>query len=117
MTPRRGDSSLLPPLLISRVPKRNVFDVLGRQPTSKEPEGKLEKSEFIATEAVESDDDELLGFGPIHKDEDEESDDPDDEKIVEGLVDDAAMDVEIERPDLVQEKFRYVCKTGYGNSN
>lgn len=102
----QDDGSLLPPLLISQVPKRNVFDVLGRQPTSDAPRRKQEKSEFIAAEAVESDDDELIGFGPIKKDEDEEMDDEDDDKVVEGLVDDAVMDAEIERPDLVQEKFR-----------
>lgn len=80
------------------------------------PKRKLEKSEFVAAEAVESDDDELIGFGPINKDEDEEADEDDEDKIVEGLVDDATMDVETERPDLVQEKFRWVHDTGYGEN-
>ncbi|KAG2361993.1 hypothetical protein BDR07DRAFT_1407958 [Suillus spraguei] len=83
--------SLLPPLLLSQLPKKNAFD--------------LEKSEFVAAEADESDEDELIGFGPVQKD-DEEPEDDDDEKIVEGLVDDAVMDAETEGADLVQEKFR-----------
>ncbi|KAG1753709.1 MRC1-like domain-containing protein [Suillus paluster] len=101
----QDDDSLLPPLTISQLPKRNAFEVLGGHPKSNAPKRKLEKSEFIATEAVESDEDELIGFGPIKKDE-EEAEDDDDEKIVEGLVDDAVMDVDTERADLVQEKFR-----------
>ncbi|KAG1820532.1 MRC1-like domain-containing protein [Suillus subaureus] len=102
----QDDGSLLPPLLISQLPKRNAFDVLGGHPKSNAPKRKLEKSEFVAAEAEESDEDELIGFGPIQKDDDEEAEDDDDEKIVEGLVDDAVMDVETERADLVQEKFR-----------
>jgi mediator of replication checkpoint protein 1 len=102
----QGDSSLLPPLLLSQLPKRNAFDVLAGHPKSNAPKRKLEKSEFVAAEAEESDEDELIGFGPIQKDDDEEAEDDDDEKIVEGLVDDAVMDVETEGADLVQEKFR-----------
>ncbi|KAG1874779.1 MRC1-like domain-containing protein, partial [Suillus subalutaceus] len=102
----QDDGSLLPPLLISQLPKRNAFDVLGVHPKSNAPKRKLEKSEFVAAEAEESDEDELIGFGPIQKDEEEEAEDDDDEKIVEGLVDDVVMDVETERVDLVQEKFR-----------
>ncbi|KAG1756055.1 hypothetical protein EDB19DRAFT_1902237 [Suillus lakei] len=89
-----------------RLPKRNAFDVLGEHPKSKAPKRKLEKSEFVVAEAEESDEDELIGFGPIKKDDEEEAEDDDDEKIVEGLVDDAVMDVETEGVDLVQEKFR-----------
>ncbi|KAG1780344.1 MRC1-like domain-containing protein [Suillus placidus] len=102
----QDDGSLLPPLLISQLPKRNVFDVLGGPLKSNAPKRKLEKSEFVAAEAEESDEDELIGFGPFKKDDEEEAEDDDDEKIVEGLVDDAAMDVETEGADLVQEKFR-----------
>ncbi|KAG0699868.1 MRC1-like domain-containing protein [Suillus ampliporus] len=105
-TQLQDDDSLLPPLTLSQLPKRNAFDVLGGHPKLNAPKRKLEKSEFIAAEAEESDEDELIGFGPIKKDDDEEAEGDDDEKIVEGLVDDAAMDVETERPDLVQEKFR-----------
>lgn len=104
----QDDGTLLPPLplLISQLPKRNAFNVLGGHPKSDAPKRKLEKSEFVAAEAEESDEDELIGFGPIQKDDDEEAEDDDDEKIVEGLVDDAVMDVETEAADLVQEKFR-----------
>jgi mediator of replication checkpoint protein 1 len=114
----QGDGSLLPPLplLISQLPKRTpfvVFDVLGGHPKSNAPKRKLEKSEFVAAEAEESDEDELIGFGPIQKDDDDEAEDDDDEKIVEGLVDDAVMDVETEGADLVQEKFRCAFKAGY----
>lgn len=115
-TPAQDDGSLLPPLLISKLPKTNAFDVLGERPKLNAPKRKLEKSEFVAAEAVESDDDELIGFGPINKDEDEEGDEDDEDKIVEGLVDDATMDVETERPDLVQEKFRWVHDTEYGEN-
>ncbi|KAG2148095.1 MRC1-like domain-containing protein [Suillus clintonianus] len=104
--PVQDDASLLPPLLISQLPKRNAFDVLGGNPKSNAPKRKLEKSEFVAAEAEESDEDELIGFGPFKKDDDEEAEDDDDDKIVEGLVDDAAMDVDTEGADLVQEKFR-----------
>ncbi|KAG2071979.1 hypothetical protein BDR04DRAFT_1097661 [Suillus decipiens] len=97
--------SLLPPLLLSQLPKKNAFDILGGGPKSNAPKRKLEKSEFVAAEAEESDEDELIGFGPVQKD-DEEPEDDDDEKIVEGLVDDAVMDAETEGADLVQEKFR-----------
>lgn len=102
----QDNGSLLPPLLISQLPKRNAFDVLGGHPNSNAPKRKLEKSEFVAAEAEESDEDELIGFGPIHKDEEEAEDDDDDEKFVEGLVDDAVMNAETEAADLVQEKFR-----------
>ncbi|OJA13418.1 hypothetical protein AZE42_05784 [Rhizopogon vesiculosus] len=100
------DNGSLLPLLISPLPKMNAFDVLGKQSKSNAPKRKLEKSEFVAAEAVESDEDELVGFGPINKDDEEEADEADDEKVLEGLVDDAVMDIETERPDLVQEKFR-----------
>lgn len=113
-TAMQDDGSLLPPLLISQLPKRNAFDVLGGHPNSNAPKRKLEKSEFVAAEAEESDEDELIGFGPIHKDEEEaEEDDDDDEKFVEGLVDDAVMNAETEAADLVQEKFRCAFKVDY----
>lgn len=115
--PVQDDGSLLPPLLISQLPKVNAFDILGKQPTSNAPKRKLEKSEFVAAEAEESDEDELIGFGPINKDDDEEADEEDDDKVVEGLVDDAVMDIETERPDLVQEKFRCVFTTSYRDSS
>lgn len=59
-------------------------------------------------EAEESDEDDMFGFGGPKKKEDEEEEDEDENKVIEGLVDDTGMDVETERPDLVQEKFRYV---------
>lgn len=90
--------------------KVNALDILGKAANApKVPREKIKNSEFVAAEAEESDEDEMLGFGAVKKDDEGEDDDDDDQdKVLEGLVDDAAMDVETERPDLVQEKFRYV---------
>ena len=89
--------------------KANAFDILGKAAkVDKVPKEKLKNSEFVAAEAEESDEDEMLGFGASKKDDEGEDDDDDQDKVLECLVDDASMDVETERPDLVQEKFRYV---------
>jgi len=86
--------------------QRNAFDVLGKDP--KRAQKKLAKSEYVAGEAVESDEEEAFGFG-VGKGESDEEDEEDQDKVVEGLLDDAAMDENAKREDLVQEKFRYVC--------
>ncbi|KAL4082002.1 hypothetical protein V8B97DRAFT_1879878 [Scleroderma yunnanense] len=88
--------------------KLNAFDILGKAVKGpKVPKEKLKNSEFVAAEAEESDEDEMLGFGAAKKDDDGEDDDDDDQdKVLEGLMDDVVMNVETERPDLVQEKFR-----------
>lgn len=89
------------------VAKLNAFSILGKvaKPPSKAQKEKHEKSEFVAVEAEESDEDDMFGFGGPKRDDDEE-DDNEQDKIVEGLVDDVVMDAETEAADLVQEKHR-----------
>ena len=48
------------------------------------------RSDYVEGEAMESDEDEMFGFGPKTKEVDEDSDDDPDE-VVENLVDDAAL--------------------------
>ncbi|KAF7978296.1 hypothetical protein HWV62_887 [Athelia sp. TMB] len=86
---------------------RNVFEAMLKAQARKEKseKKKLEKSEFVAGEAEESDDDDQFGFGArIKKDDGEEDDDDDQDKVVEGLVDDADMDEETINEQLVLEK-------------
>ena len=85
----------------------NAFTILGRtrEPLSKEQAKNHEKSEFVAVEAEESDEDDMFGFGGP-KGDDEEEDDNEQDKVVENLVDDTLMDAETVAVDLVQEKFR-----------
>ena len=86
-------------------PKRNAFEILavGAQKTKeKKP---LKKSEFVEAEAQESDEDDGFGFKKKAADEEGESD-ADDDKIVEGLVDDAVMDEAALAGKLVQEKYK-----------
>lgn len=70
------------------------------------PKGKLDKSEFIENEAQESDDDEMLGFGPKRKDDEDEEDGEDLDKTLEALVDDQVMDEETIASERVREKFQ-----------
>lgn len=85
---------------------RNAFEAMLKAQARKEKtEKKLEKSEFVAGEAEESDDDDQFGFGArIKKDDGEEDEDDDQDKVVEGLVDDADMDEETINERLVLEK-------------
>lgn len=91
---------------------RNAFDVLGRKPTRLQapffPKGKkkLDKSEFIEGEAEESDEDAGFGFGLLKKEDDdeEELDGEDQDKVLEELVDDAAMDEATLNEEKVLEK-------------
>ncbi|KAG1715960.1 hypothetical protein ID866_1184 [Astraeus odoratus] len=104
---RDSSTSLAPPSATAGPSRINAFDVLGKVPKlPAAPKQKLKNSEFVAAEAEESDEDDMFGFGAPEKGNDEEDDDEDQDKILQDLVDDAAMDVETERPDLVQEKFR-----------
>jgi hypothetical protein len=50
------------------------------------------RSEFVEDQAVESDEDDNLGFGGIRKKGDEEEDEHDTDGVVEALVDDTHMD-------------------------
>ncbi|KAI6004135.1 hypothetical protein EDD15DRAFT_2156102 [Pisolithus albus] len=106
---RRSASPLEPAPMTTQSSKVNAFDVLGKAPNKpKVPKERLKDSEFVAAEAEESDEDDMFGFGGPKKDDDDddEEDGEEQEKVLTGLVDDRAMDVEMERPDLVQEKFR-----------
>ena len=68
---------------------------------------RLGKSEFVETEAHESDEDEKFGFGSlIKKDGDEEDDGEEMNKNLEELVDDTHMDADAYAADLVLEKVK-----------
>ncbi|KAI6047042.1 MRC1-like domain-containing protein [Pisolithus marmoratus] len=100
-------ASLEPAAMMAHPSKVNAFDVLGKASNrTKAPKERLKDSEFVAAEAEESDEDDMFGFGGPKKDDDDEQDEEDEDAVVKELVDDNAMDVETERPDLVQEKFR-----------
>lgn len=92
----------------SPVKVRNAFEVLGRAPQKlRAPEfkKKLAKSAFIEGEAEESDEDAGYGFGMVKKKNDEEElDGEDQDRMLEGLVDDAAMDDDTLNEEKVLEK-------------
>lgn len=68
---------------------------------------KLEKSEFVQSEAEESDDDDVFGFLPNkRKDEADEEDNNDLDRTLETLVDDRRMDEETLNAPRVLEKFK-----------
>lgn len=88
-SPEPGRSSMSP----SPVKRRNAFDdLLGRRPGRIQAPKFPKKSAFIEGEAEESDEDAGFGFGVIKKDDEEELDGEDQDKILEELVDDAEMD-------------------------
>lgn len=90
----------------SRRAKGNAFDVLAvgaRKAKEKKP---LKKSEFVEAEAQESDEDDGFGFKKKAEDDKEGDSDVDDDKPVEGLVDDAVMDEAALAEKLVQEKYK-----------
>ncbi|KAI0750885.1 MRC1-like domain-containing protein [Daedaleopsis nitida] len=84
---------------------RNAFDVLGKPPKAKK---KLERSEFVAGEAEESDEDTGFGFGLSKKEDEEDEDDDgeDQDQVMAELVDDKAMDEETLAEAAVVEKHR-----------
>lgn len=58
---------------------------------------KVKRSEFVEDQAVEEDEEDMLGFGGVRKkggndDEDDEDDEHDADGVVKALVDDAHMD-------------------------
>ncbi|KAJ6510156.1 hypothetical protein C8R47DRAFT_1096888 [Mycena vitilis] len=85
---------------------KNAFDLLRRDTLRMAPRPKkpLDKSEFVAEEAQESDDDEMLGFGK--RDDGEEEDGEDMDRTLETLVDDKEMDEDMVAADRVLEKFQ-----------
>lgn len=112
---RRGSDSSAPPSgeagggsPLSPIPtRRNAFDILAVGAQKAKEKKPLKKSEFVEGEAQESDEDD--GFGFKKKTGDEEGDsDADDDKPVEGLVDDTAMDEATLAGKLILEKYKWV---------
>lgn len=88
---------------------RNAFDVLrdaAAKGKGKEraPRQRLDKSEFVEAEAQESDEEAMIGFGGTKGDDDDEGGEEDLDAVVEGLVDDTAMDAKAQAANLVLEK-------------
>ena len=79
----------------------SAFDLLKKGMQKVQEYKKLEKSEFVEEEAEESDEEHMFGFGGAREDEEEDGEDQDRE--LEDLVDDRAVDV---REKLVLEKVR-----------
>lgn len=88
---------------------RNAFTIL-KDASSNQPKTsvtKANRSEFIEGEAQESDDEFYVGFGGASKkQDDDEEEDEDQDAIVEGLVDDAALDDKTLAAALVLEKHK-----------
>lgn len=89
----------------SRPLKRNAFDALAVGAQKKKEKKPPKKSEFVEAEAQESDEDDGFGFKKKTAD-DVEGDSDDDDKPVEGLVDDTLMDETALAGKLVQEKYK-----------
>ena len=89
-----------------RARQRTAFDVL----RAGKPKPKLGRSEFIEGEAVESDEEDTLGFGGARRkpgaDDEGEEDEEERDKLVEALMDDTAMSEDALKRDLVLEKFQ-----------
>ena len=89
-----------------RARQRTAFDVL----RAGKPKPKLGRSEFIEGEAVESDEEDTLGFGGARRkpgaDDEEEEDEEERNKLVEALMDDTTMSEDALKRDLVLEKFQ-----------
>ena len=92
----------------SRPLKPNAFDILAVGAQKVKGRKPLKKSEFVEAEAQESDEDDGFGFKRKTADDAERDSDADDDKPVEGLVDDAAMDEATLAAKLVQEKYKWV---------
>ncbi|KIJ56825.1 hypothetical protein M422DRAFT_40404 [Sphaerobolus stellatus SS14] len=85
---------------------RNAFDALRNGALARNKADKPSKKQgpapiFIEEEAQESDDELLPGFGDVKTGDDEEAGDDDPDGVLEGLVDDSAVDV---NEDKVLEK-------------
>lgn len=103
-TPELSELPLLPGFTVPV----NAFDKLrkGAEKQKARENKKLEKSEFVEGEAVESDEDEMFGFGPVTKGNDDESDEEDPNAVVEGLVDDTHLTAEQLAEDKILEKVK-----------
>ena len=69
---------------------------MGGAAAQRDKENAKKRSEFVEDQAVESDEDDMLGFGGMRKkggdDDEDEDDERDEEGVVKALVDDALMD-------------------------
>jgi mediator of replication checkpoint protein 1 len=75
------------------------------------------RSEFVEDQAVESDEDDMLGFGGVRKkngDEDDEDDEHDADGVIKDLVDDAQMDESALAKSKVLEK--HLCVSPFLSS-
>ena len=94
------------------IQKLNAFEVLarGRETIAKDhrERKRLDLSEFLADEAVESDDDDKFGFTKAISKNEEEEEGEDMDKSLDVLMDDRDMDEDAIAADLVHEKFKYV---------
>lgn len=74
--------------------KRDAFSVLmtakPKEPKKKDKEKEKQMREFLQDQADESDEDKIIGFGDVR--EDENDDDEENDKHLEGLVDDKQME-------------------------
>ncbi|KAJ7179436.1 hypothetical protein C8R46DRAFT_1073767 [Mycena filopes] len=112
-TPSPDSARSSPSLSPARRSTKNAFDMLRRESLSmRAPRPKkplLDKSEFVAEEAQESDDDEMVAFGGkkrVGGDDEEDGDGEDLDRTLTSLVDDKDMDEETVAADRVLEKFQ-----------
>ncbi|KAJ7087167.1 hypothetical protein B0H15DRAFT_842873 [Mycena belliarum] len=102
-SPRSSRSSLSP---TPAARTKSALDLLRREAIhAPRPKRPLEKSEYVAEEAQESDEDEMIAFGGNGEDGEEE-DGEDLDRTLETLVDDQEMDQKTIAADLVLEKFQ-----------
>ncbi|KAK2466422.1 hypothetical protein APHAL10511_002064 [Amanita phalloides] len=95
------------PTPASRVIKTVETLTQGLQASRREKaRNKLEKSEFVETEAEESDDDDVFGFLPKKDEEEDEENGNDLDQTLKTLVDDRVMDEETLNAPRVLEKFK-----------
>ncbi|KAG8981348.1 hypothetical protein FRB90_007310, partial [Tulasnella sp. 427] len=93
---RQESEESLPSVEVTMKPekKRDAFSVLmtskPKEPKKKDKEKEKQMREFVQDQADESDEDKIFGFGGVKEDENE--DDEENDKHLEGLVDDKDMD-------------------------
>ena len=100
------DSPTPAPRLVMNVP--DMFTKGKGLAQLEKQKNRLEKSEFVQSEAEESDDDDVLGFLPKKRKDEEEEDNNDLDRTLETLVDDRHMDDETLNAPRVLEKFKLV---------
>jgi mediator of replication checkpoint protein 1 len=89
--------------------ERTAFTELMKGGAQRDKAANVKKrSEFVEDQAIESDEDDMLGFGGMRKkkggDDDDDEDGHDPDGVVEALVDDAHMDESALAKSKVLEK-------------